>query len=185
MEQELKNDTNDKMNKALTVLERDLQGLRTGRSSISMLEPVLVEAYGDRMPLSQIGTISAPDAKSLSVQVWDKDLVKKAEKAIADSNLGLTPMADGQLLRMNIPPLSEDRRKEIVKLAHKYGENCKISVRNIRRDTMETLKKMEKASAISEDDLRAQSDEVQKITDDFIKKVEGMATSKEKDIMTI
>ena len=149
MDQNQKNTLVDKMNKALAVLDKEYSGLRTGRASTNLLDPVVVEVYGSKMPLSQVSTIATPDAKTITVQVWDKSMVKTVEKAIADANLGLNPNSDGQMIRMNLPPLSSERRKELVKLAYKYGENAKIALRNIRRDSMDMLKKMEKDNIIS------------------------------------
>lgn len=185
MDNILKQSLTEKMNKALAVLDKEHSGLRTGRASAHLLDPVVVEMYGSRMPLSQVGTISTPDAKTITVQVWDKEMVKTVEKAIADANLGLNPNSDGQLIRMNLPILSEERRKELVKLAHKYGENTKIALRNIRRDGMDALKKMEKDNEISKDEHHDYADEVQKLTDEFIQKVDKLAGAKEKEILTI
>jgi ribosome recycling factor len=174
-----------RMEASLKVLDNDLKGLRTGRASINLLDPVMVEAYGSRMPLSQVASVSTPDAKTIAVQVWDKAMVKAVEKAISDSNLGLNPMSDGQLVRMAIPPLNEERRKELVKLAFKYGENTKIAVRNIRRDGMDELKKLEKDNAISKDEHHNLSDEIQKLTDEFISKIDAEVKQKEQEILTI
>ncbi len=185
MDNTQKQSLTEKMNKALAVLDKEHSGLRTGRASAHLLDPVVVEMYGSRMPLSQVGTISTPDAKTITVQVWDKEMVKTVEKAIADANLGLNPNSDGQLIRMNLPILSEERRKELVKLAHKYGENTKIALRNIRRDGMDALKKMEKDNEISKDEHHDYADEVQKLTDEFIQKVDKLAEAKEKEILTI
>jgi ribosome recycling factor len=185
MDQGQKKILTEKMNKALDVLEKEYGGLRTGRASAHLLDPVVVEMYGSKMPLAQVGTISTPDAKTITVQVWDKGMVKTVEKAIADANLGLNPSSDGQLIRMNLPVLSEERRKELVKLAHKYGENTKIALRNIRRDGMDELKKMEKDNAISKDEHHHYADEVQKLTDEFIQKVDKLVEAKEKEIITI
>ena len=181
----LKNELNDKMNKAIIVLEKELSGLRTGRASANLLDPVVVEVYGSRMPISQVGTVSTPDAKTISVQVWDKGMVKTVEKAIADANLGLNPSSDGQLIRMTLPILSEERRKELVKLAHKYGENSKVALRNIRRDAMETLKKMEKDSDISKDEHHNIGEDIQKVTDDFTGKVDEHVKTKEQEILKV
>lgn len=183
MDKKQKEELTIKMDKALAVLEKDLAGLRAGRASVNLLDPVVIEVYGSKMPLSQIGTVSAPDAKTLTVQVWDKEIVKKVEKAIVEANLGLNPASDGQLIRINLPPISEERRKELVKISHKYGENTKIALRNIRRDAMDLVKKNEKDGDISEDDGRRYSDEIQKITDKYIEKTEGMITTREKEIM--
>ncbi len=185
MDQDQKNILTDKMHKAIAVLDKEFSGLRTGRASVNLLDPVIIEAYGNKMPLSQVGTLATPDATTITVQVWDKGMVKTVEKAIADANLGLNPMSDGQLIRMNLPPLSEERRKELVKLAHKYGENTKISLRNIRRDGMDSLKKMEKDNDISKDEYHEYADEVQKLTDDFMKKIDVSVKNKEQEILTI
>ena len=168
---------NEKMQKALDVLDRELSGLRTGRASANLLDPVVIEAYGSKMPLSQVGTVSTPDAKTITVQVWDKEMVKTVEKAIADANLGLNPSSDGQLIRMNLPALSQERRKELVKIAHKYGENTKISLRNVRRDGMEALKTMEKNNEISKDELHTYENDIQKLTDTFTNKVNDLIKS--------
>jgi len=185
MDQEQKKILTEKMNKALAVLDKEFSGLRTGRASANLLDPVVIEAYGSKMPLSQVGTVSTPDAKTITVQVWDKEMVKTVEKAITDANLGLNPSSDGQLIRMNLPTLSEERRKELVKLAHKYGENTKIALRNIRRDGMDILKKMEKDNEISKDEHHDHADEIQKLTDEFISKIDGTVKSKEEEILTI
>ena len=183
MDKKQKEELTIKMDKALAVLEKDLAGLRAGRASVNLLDPVVIEVYGSKMPLSQVGTVSAPDAKTLTVQVWDKEITKKVEKAIVEANLGLNPASDGQLIRINLPPISEERRKELVKISHKYGENTKIALRNIRRDAMDLVKKNEKDGDISEDDGRRYSDEIQKITDKYIEKTEVMISTREKEIM--
>jgi ribosome recycling factor len=185
MNQLLKNDLTEKMNKAMIILEKELSGLRTGRSSANLLDPVVVELYGSKMPISQVGTVSTPDAKTISVQVWDKAMVKTVEKAIADANLGLNPSSDGQIIRMSLPILSQERRKELVKLAHKYGENSKVALRNIRRDGMEHLKKMEKDSLVSKDDYHNIGEEVQKITDEFTSMVDQRIKAKEEEILKV
>lgn len=185
MDAGLKLDLTEKMNKAIAIFEKDLSGLRTGRASANLLDPVIVEVYGSRMPISQVGTVSTPDAKTISVQVWDKGMVKTVEKAIADANLGLNPSSDGQVIRMNLPILSEERRKELVKLAHKYGENTKIALRNIRRDGMEQLKIQEKDNSISKDEQHNIGEEIQKLTDDFTKKVDEYLKIKEGEILKV
>lgn len=174
-----------RMDGAIKVLDHELTGLRTGRASVNLLDPVTVDAYGNRVQISQVATISTPDAKTITVQVWDKTMVKAIEKAIVDANLGLSPASDGQLVRMNIPPLTEERRKELVKLAHKYGENTKVSLRNIRRDANEELKKIEKNNEISKDEHHHLSDEIQKLTDEFSNKVDSYIKKKEQEILTI
>lgn len=185
MDQNLKNELSEKMKKAMDMLNKEFSGLRTGRASVHLLDPVIVEIYGSKMPISQVGTVSTPDAKTITVQVWDKAMVKTVEKAIADANLGINPSSDGQLIRMNLPPLSEERRKELVKIAHKYGENTKIALRNVRRDGMDKLKQMEKSNEISKDEHHTYSDEVQKLTDEFINKVDTHVKSKEHEIITM
>ncbi|WPY00256.1 Ribosome-recycling factor [Candidatus Trichorickettsia mobilis] len=174
-----------RMEGAMKVLDHELKGLRTGRASINLLDPVVVEAYGNRMPISQVATVSTPDAKTITVQVWDKGMVKAVEKAITEANLGLNPSSDGQLVRMTLPPLTEERRKELVKLAHKYGENTKVSLRNIRRDGNEELKKLEKNNEISKDEHHNLSEDIQKLTDEFSNKIDSFIKQKEQEILTI
>ena len=171
-----------RMTGAIDTLKKELSGLRTGRASAAMLDPIQVEAYGSHMPLNQCGTVSVPEARMLSVQVWDKGLVKAVEKAIRESNLGLSPMIEGQLIRCPIPALTEDRRKELAKVAHKYAEHARVSVRNVRRDGMDGLKVQERDGKLNEDEHRKRSAEVQKLTDEFIKKVDETLATKEKDI---
>ncbi|MDX1924309.1 MAG: ribosome recycling factor [Rickettsiaceae bacterium] len=174
-----------KMDKAIKSLEHDLRGLRTGRASVNLLDPVHVEAYGSRMPISQLATVTVPDARMLNVQVWDKSMVKAVEKAISDANLGLNPATDGQNIRLPIPPLNQERRKELAKLAGKYGENAKIAIRNIRRDGMDDLKKLEKDKQISEDELHSVGEEVQKLTDKEISNIDKIVKAKEHEISSI
>ncbi|QQS12770.1 MAG: ribosome recycling factor [Rhodospirillales bacterium] len=174
-----------RMDGALDALKKEFTGLRTGRASPSLLEPVMVDAYGQRMPLNQCGTVSAPEPRMLSIQVWDKGLVVAVQKAIREAGLGLNPAADGTLVRVPIPPLNEERRKEITKIAHKYAEQARVAVRNVRRDAMEALKKAEKDGHISQDDIRKQQDDVQKRTDRHIKMVDESLAAKEKEIMTV
>lgn len=181
----IKTSTLTKMEKSLESLKSDFGGLRAGRAHASLLDGILVEAYGSMTPLSQVGTVSVPDARTLSVSVWDKSLAKNVEKALRESDLGLNPASDGQLIRIPIPPLSEERRKELVKIAGKYTEQCKIAIRNIRRDAMDEIKKLKKDSEISEDEEKKYNNEIQKWTDDAIKKVDEQLSSKEKDIMQV
>lgn len=181
----IKEDTLLRMDKSLDSLKSDFGGLRAGRAHASLLDGILVEAYGSTTPLSQVGTISVPDAHTLSVSVWDKSLAKSVEKALRESDLGLNPASDGQLIRIPIPPLSEERRKELVKIAGKYSEQCKIAIRNIRRDAMDEVKKMKKDSLISEDEEKKYNNDIQKWTDDAIKKVDDQLANKEKDIMQV
>lgn len=185
MNQSFENDLTKKMSKAIIILEKELSGLRTGRSSTNLLDPVIVEVYGKKMILSQIATILTPDAKTISVQVWDKALVKIVEKAISDANLGLNPSSDGQIIRITLPILSQERRRELVKIAYKYGENTKVSLRNIRRDGMENLKKMEKGNAISKDVQRSVAEEIQKIITNFSNVVDSHISVKEKEILKV
>src|SRR6201995_4318781 len=166
------NEVKRRMEGAATSLKHELGGLRTGRAAASMLEPVQVEAYGSHMPLNQLATVSVPEPRLLSVQVWDKSMVKAVEKAIIDSNLGLSPATEGQGLRLRIPELNEDRRKELVKVAHKYAEAAKVAVRHVRRDGLDTIKKLEKNHEISEDDQERLAVDVQKATDGTISRSE-------------
>ena len=174
-----------RMDGAVDNLYKEFGGLRTGRASANLLEPVNVEAYGSKMPLNQVATVSVPESRLLSVQVWDAGLVKATEKAIRDSGLGLNPQPEGTTIRIPIPDLNEERRAELSKIAGKYAESARISVRNVRRDGMDALKKMEKDGEISEDDLKRSSDEVQKLTDEKIQKIDTMLSDKEKDIMQV
>src|ERR1700754_1865954 len=179
------NDLKRRMDGAVGSLKHELGGLRTGRAAISMLEPVQVEAYGTNMPLNQVATVSVPEPRLLSVQVWDRQMVHAVEKAIVNSNLGLSPSTEGQVIRLRIPELNEDRRKELVKVAHKYAENARVSVRHVRRDAMDLIKKLEKDHAISKDDHDRFSAEVQKATDAGIAEVDQILGAKEKEILTV
>lgn len=181
----LKSDTLERMEKTVEALRTDFGGLRAGRAHTGLLDGILVEAYGSMSPISQLGTVSVPDARTLSISVWDKGLTKNVEKALRESDLGLNPMSDGQLIRIPIPPLSEERRKELVKIAGKYAEQSKIAIRNIRRDAMDEVKKMKKDSLISEDDEKKYNNDIQKWTDDAIKKIDEQLTAKEQDIMQV
>jgi ribosome recycling factor len=174
-----------KMESSIDSLVRELSGLRAGRASPNLLDPVKVDAYGSLMPLNQVGTVSVPEARLIVVQVWDKGLVKSVEKAIRDAGLGVDPSADGQNVRVPIPALNEQRRQELAKLAGKYAEDARISVRNIRREAMDALKKFEKDKEITEDDLHRLSAEVQTLTDDHIKKIDEHLAVKQKDIMQV
>ena len=182
---EIKNDAKTRMEKSLESLKADFGGLRAGRAHASLLDGILVEAYGSMTPLSQIGTISVPDARTLSVSVWDRGLAKSVEKALRESELGLNPASDGQLIRIPIPPLSEERRKELVKIAGKYAEQGKVAVRNVRRDALDGIKKLKKDNEISEDEEKRYENEIQKLTDETIKKMEEAFAVKEKDIMQV
>lgn len=181
----IKSDARERMEKTLDSLKADFGSLRAGRAHISLLDGIMVEAYGSMTPLSQIGTVSVPDARTLSISVWDRGLARAVEKAIMESDLGLNPASDGQLIRIPIPPLSEERRKELIKVAGKYSENNKVAIRNIRRDALDDIKKLKKDNAISEDDEKRFENEIQKLTDDSIKKIDEMMSQKEKDIMQV
>ena len=183
MPQDLINDLTKRMDGALVALHHDFKGIRTGRASASLLDRVMVDVYGSKMPLNQVATINVPEPRMISVQVWDKSNAAAVEKAISNAGLGLNPMADGNLVRVPIPDLSEERRKEMVKIAHQAAEKGKIAVRNVRRDGMDQMKKMEKDSKISEDELHQRSDEIQKLTDQFVTKIDEALAVKEKDIL--
>ncbi len=178
-------DLKRRMEGALDNLGKEFSGLRTGRASTAMLDPVQVDMYGSKMPLNQVANISAPEPRLLTVQVWDANAVQSVEKAIRDSGLGLNPQAEGAVIRVPIPELNEERRTELVKVAKNYAEQTRIAVRNIRRDGMDSLKKMEKENDISEDEQKRLSDDVQKLTDSQIKVVDQRLVDKEKDIMTV
>ena len=174
-----------RMQAAHSTLKHELGGLRTGRASASLLEPVQVEAYGQRMPINQVATISVPEPRALSVSVWDKSMVQAVDKSIRDANLGLSPTVEGSVLRIRIPELNEQRRKEMVKIAHKYSEDSRVAVRHVRRDGFDILKKLLKEHAISEDDEKHQEVEVQKATDQAIHEVDASLAAKEKEIMQV
>ncbi|WP_088185432.1 ribosome recycling factor [Sphingobium sp. Z007] len=178
-----KSDLERRMAGAIEALRGDLTGLRTGRANVQLLDPVMVTVYGANMPLNQVATVSAPEPRMLSVQVWDKTNVGPCDKAIRSAGLGLNPIVDGQTLRLPIPDLTEDRRKELAKLASKYAEGARIAVRNVRRDGMDSLKADEKKGEISEDERKRKETEVQKLTDGVIADIDALATSKEKEIL--
>jgi ribosome recycling factor len=178
-----KADLQRRMNGAVEALRHDLSGLRTGRASISLLEPVHVEVYGANMPLNQVATISTPEPRLLSVQVWDRSNVGPVEKAIRSAGLGLNPITEGQTLRLPIPDLTEERRKELAKLASQYAEKAKIAVRNVRRDGMDALKTDEKKNEISEDERKRLEVEIQKMTDETVAELDAVASAKEKEIL--
>ncbi len=180
-----KNNISKRMDGAVESLQKEFSGLRTGRASASLLDPVVVDLYGSKMPINQVGTVSVPEPRLISVQVWDASAVRSVEKAIRDAGLGLNPMPDGNNIRIPIPDLNEERRQELVKVAGKYAETARISVRNVRKDGMDGIKKMEKDGGISEDDVKRLSDEVQRMTDDTVKKIDSILSDKEKDIMTV
>lgn len=180
-----KQDVKRRMDGAIDALKKEFSGLRTGRASANLLDPVIVDMYGSKMPINQVGTISVPEPRMLIVQVWDASAVKSVEKAIRDAGLGLNPMPEGNNIRIPIPDLNEERRQELTRVAGKYAENARISVRNVRRDGMDSLKKMEKDNEITEDDHKRLSDEVQKMTDEAVKSIDTILADKEKDIMTV
>jgi ribosome recycling factor len=179
------NELKRRMQGAIGVLKTELSGLRTGRASTHLLDPIHVEAYGQSMPLNQLATVSVPQPRMISVQVWDRSMVNPVEKAIMAANLGLTPSSEGQVIHLRIPELNEERRKELVKVAHKYAEAAKVAVRHVRRDGMDALKKSEKDHQISQDDHKRMDTEVQKATDQAITDIDHMLATKEKEIMTV
>jgi ribosome recycling factor len=176
---------NSRFSASIDALKREFSGLRTGRASANLLDPVQVMVYGSRMPLNQVATVTVPEARMISVQVWDRSNVQAVDKAIREANLGLNPIMDGQVLRLPIPSLTADRRQELVKLAHKYAEHCKISVRNVRREAMDLLKKLEKDGKMSQDDHRGHSEKVQTLTDKLIKEVDQIVATKEAEIQKV
>jgi ribosome recycling factor len=178
-------DIERRMDGALATLKTDLGGLRTGRASASLLEPITVDAYGQQMPISQVGTITVPEPRMLSVQVWDKGQVPMVEKAIRESGLGLNPMADGTLVRIPLPELNEERREELVKVAGRYAESARVAVRNVRRDGMDQIKKAEKDSEISQDEAKSLSDDMQAMTDKFVAQIDELLQVKEGEIRQV
>lgn len=182
---EIKEGVKTRMDKTIEALRAEFSGLRAGRAHVSLLDGVQVEAYGSMTPISQVGTISVPDARMLAISLWDKGMVKAVEKAIMESGLGLNPMSDGQLIRIPIPPLSEERRKELIKVAGKYAEASKVAIRNLRRDGIDEIKKLKKDNQISEDDEKRFENEIQKLTDESVKRIDELVVSKEKDIMVV
>jgi ribosome recycling factor len=179
------NELKRRMQGAVSVLKQELGALRTGRASAHLLDPIQVEAYGQNMPLNQLATVSVPQPRMISVQVWDRSMVHPVEKAILAANLGLTPSTEGQVIHLRIPELNEERRKELVKVAHKYAETAKVAVRHVRRDGMDILKKQEKDHEISQDDHKRMDAEIQKATDQTIGEIDQMLATKEKEIMTV
>ena len=178
-----KADLQRRMHGAVEALKHDLGGLRTGRASTALLDPITVDVYGANMPLNQVATVSVPEPRMLTVQVWDRSNVNSIEKAIRSAGLGLNPISEGQLIRLPIPDLTEDRRKELAKLAHQYAEKARIAVRNVRRDGMDSLKQDEKKGEISQDEHKRLETEVQKLTDDAIAEIDAAMTAKEKEIL--
>ncbi|HEV7369085.1 MAG TPA: ribosome recycling factor [Arenibaculum sp.] len=178
-------DLSRRMDGALDALHKEFAGLRTGRASASLLEPITVEAYGARMPITQVGTINVPEPRLITVQVWDRTMVKAVEKAIRESGLGLNPMTEGQTIRVPIPELNQERRQELAKVAAKYSEQARVAVRNVRRDGMDMLKKKEKAGEISQDEHKGLADKVQAMTDAHIKKIDEALAAKDKEITQV
>jgi len=174
-----------RMTGAVSVLKTELGGLRTGRASANLLEPVTVEAYGSHMPLNQVASISVPEPRMLNVQVWDKSMVGAVDRAIREANLGLNPIIEGQLLRIPIPELNAERRQELVKIGHKYAEQARIAVRHVRRDGLDLLKKLQKDGELTEDDERRESEAVQKATDQAIAEIDQLLATKEKEITQV
>ncbi len=179
------NDLKRRMDGAIAAFKHDIASLRTGRASANVLDPVMVEAYGSRVPLNQVANITVPEARMLGVSIWDKSMVSAVDRAIRESNLGLNPIVDGQNLRIPLPELNEERRKSLVKVAHDYSEKAKIAVRNVRRDGMDSLKKAEKDGDIGQDVSRSQSEKVQKVTDEMISDIDRLLAEKEKEIMQV
>ncbi|PWK69796.1 ribosome recycling factor [Aminobacter sp. AP02] len=178
-------DLQRRMEGAINAFKHDLASLRTGRASSNLLDPIHVQAYGSSMPLNQVATVSVPEPRMISVSVWDKSMVGAVDRAIRESNLGFNPIVDGTNLRIPLPELNEQRRKELVKIAHTYAENAKVAARHVRRDGMDALKKAEKDGDISQDDQRVQSDKVQKLTDDTISQIDSLLAGKEAEIMQV
>lgn len=178
-------DLKRRMDGAIESLRKEFAGLRTGRASANLLDPIKVEAYGTPTPINQVGTVSVPEPRMISVQIWDKEMVGAVDKAIRNSQLGLNPVMEGQLLRIPIPPLNEERRAELAKLAGSYAENARVAVRNVRRDGMDGLKKLEKDGTLSEDEHKSFAEDVQKLTDDAIKKIDENLKTKQEEIMQV
>jgi ribosome recycling factor len=179
------NELDRRMRGAIDTLKKEFGGLRTGRASIHLLDPVVVNVYGARMPINQVATVSTPDARTISVQVWDKSNVSAVEKAIREANLGLNPVTEGALIRLPIPALNAERRQELVKIAHKYAENARVAVRNVRREGMDVLKKLDKDGQMSEDDHHKNSAKVQELTDKLIKEIDQTLVTKENEIKQV
>ena len=178
-------DAEDRMEKAMSALEREFAKLRTGRASTSLVDGIKADYYGTPTPISQMASVAVPDSRTITIQPWDKGGIAVVEKAILKSDLGLTPVNDGKIIRISIPPLTEERRKELVKVSRKYGEEAKVAVRNVRRDANDSLKKLEKDKTITEDELKKAEADVQKLTDKFVDEVDKKCAAKEKEIMDI
>lgn len=178
-------DLNRRMHGAVTALKSELAGLRTGRASANLVEPIMVEAYGTTMPLNQVATVSVPEPRMISIQVWDRAMIQPVERAIRESSLGLNPIVEGQLLRIPIPELNAERRQELVKVAHKYAEQARVAVRHVRRDGLAQVKKGEKGGGVGEDDQKRLADEVQKLTDSTISEIDSILATKEDEITQV
>lgn len=185
MVKEILKKARERMNKSVEAFKKDLAGIRTGRASISLLDSIRVEYYGNQVPLNQVATLNVPEPRTITIQPWEQRMISVIEKAILESDLGLTPSNDGKIIRINIPPLTEERRKQLTKVVRKRAEEARVAVRNIRRDANEELKKLEKQKEISEDELKKRLDEVQKLTDEFIKLIDEVLQKKEKEIMEV
>jgi ribosome recycling factor len=185
MEQELKRKTTDRMDRTIEALRKEFSSIRTGRASLALLDGIMVNYYNTLTPLQQLASLSIPESRQMAIQPWDPKAIPDIEKAILKSDLGLTPMNDGKIIRMSIPPLTEERRKQLVKMVKKIAEEAKVAVRNIRRDANEDLKKLEKEKHISEDEVKKAQDEIQKLTDSHITRVDDVLANKEKEIMEV
>jgi ribosome recycling factor len=185
MQKEIKKKLTQRMDKTIEALKRDLAGIRTGRASLSIFDGITVDYYGTPTPINHLATLSIPESRLITIQPWDPKMISEIEKAIQKSDLGLNPSNDGKIIRVAIPPLTEERRKEIVKQVHKRGEEAKIALRNIRRDTNDEVKKIEKEQHLSEDETKRSIEEVQKITDSYIKKVDEIIAHKEAEVMEV
>jgi ribosome recycling factor len=185
MEREIRKKTTERMSSALEVLKKEFASIRTGRASLALVDGIVVDYYGTPTPLPQVASLSVPESRQIAIQPWEKNLIPLIEKAIMKSDLGLTPANDGKVIRINIPILTEERRKQLVKVVRKRAEESKVAVRNIRRDSNDELKKLEKEKHVSEDEVKKEQEEIQKITDAFIKKVDETLEHKEKEIMEV
>lgn len=185
MVQELRKKTNERMSSAIDALKKEFASVRTGRASLALLDGIIIDYYGTPTPIQQLASLSVPESRQIAIQPWEQKIIQDIEKAILKSDLGLTPMNDGRIIRINIPILTEERRKQLVKVVKKRAEESKVAIRNIRRDSNDELKKLEKEKHLSEDDAKKEHDEIQKITDLFIKKVDEVLEHKEKEIMEV
>ncbi len=185
MDKDLKKQINSQMNTTIEFLEKDFSTIRTGRASLSLLDGITVDSYGTQMPLNQVATLASPEPKMITIQPWDQNIISNIEKAILKSDLGLTPGNDGKIIRINVPPLTEERRLQLVKIVRKKAEEARISIRNIRREANDELKRLEKEEHISEDEIKRSQNDVQKITDSFIEKINEVLEHKEKEIMEV